>query len=92
MNESKQIFTEQTRFSIGLAVHRGWAKFLLDICRDLVQDSRQPRTHTRETDEDGAEAHEYFHFHQTRGRGGHHRTRQVLKTCQLDFWVLGFLV
>ena len=30
---------------------------------------------TRETDEDDAEAHKYSHFHQTRGRGGHHRTR-----------------
>ena len=45
--------------------------------KDLVQDPRQPRTYTRETNEDGAEAHEYFHFHQTRGRSGHHCTRQV---------------
>ena len=71
------MFTQRIRRSIGLAVHRGWAKLLLGRCRDLAQDPRQPRTHTRETDEDDAEAHEYFHFHQTRGRGGHHRTRQV---------------
>ena len=51
---------------------RGLAKMLLDRCRDLVQDPRQPRTHTLETDEDDAEEHEYFHFHQSRGRGGHH--------------------
>ena len=58
MNESKQISTQRTRRSIGLAVHRGWAKLLLDRCRDLVQDPRQPRTHTRETDKDDVEAHE----------------------------------
>ena len=75
-DECKQMFTQRIRRSIGLAVHRGWAKLLLDRCRDLFQDPRQPRTHTREADEDDAEAHEYFHFHQTRGRGGHHRTRQ----------------
>ena len=77
MNVSKQMFTKRIRRSIGIAVQRGWAKLLLDRCRDLVQGPRQPRTHTRETDEDGAEAHGYSHFHQTRGRGGHHRTRQV---------------
>ena len=76
MNESKQVFTQRMRRSIGLAIHRGWAKLLLGRCRDLVQNLRQPRTHTRETDEDDAEAHAHFHFHQTRGRGGHHRTRQ----------------
>ena len=74
--ESKGIFTQRIRRSLGLAVHRGWAKLLLDRCRDLVEDPRQPRTHTHETDEDDAEAHEYFHLHQTRGRGGHYRTRQ----------------
>ena len=77
MNESKQMLLQRIRRSIGLAVHRGWAKLLLDRCRELDQDPRQPRTHTRETDEDGAEAHEHFHFHQTRGGGGHRHTRQV---------------
>ena len=76
MNESKQMFTQRIRRSIGLAVHRRWANQLLDRCRGLAQGPRQPRTHTREADEDDAETHEYFHFHQTRGRGGHHRTRQ----------------
>ena len=33
MNESKQMFTQRMRRSIGLAVHRGWAKLLLDIFR-----------------------------------------------------------
>ena len=77
MNESKQMSTQRTRRSIGLAVHRGWAKPLLDRCRDLVQDPQQPRTRTRETDKDDAEAHEHFHFLQTRGGGGHRHTRQV---------------
>ena len=77
MNESKQRFTKRMRRSIGLAIHRGWAELLLDRCRDLVQDPRQPRTHTRETNEDDAEAHGYFHFHQTRGGCGHRHTRQV---------------
>ena len=76
MNESKQMSAKRIRRSIGLAVHRGWAKLLLARCRDLVQDPRQPRTHTRDKDEDDAEAHEYFHFHQTRGGGGHRHTRQ----------------
>ena len=65
MNESRQMFTQRIRRSIGLAVHRGWAKLLLDRCRDLLQDPRKPCTHIRETDEDDAEAHEEFHFHQT---------------------------
>ena len=78
--ESKGIFTQRIRRSLGLAVHRGWAKLLLDRCRDLVEDPRQPRTHARGPDEDDAEAREYFHFHfhfhQTRGRGGHCLTCQ----------------
>ena len=77
MNESKKTSSQRIRHSIGLAVHRGWAKQLLGRCRDLDQDPRQPQTHTRETDEDDAEAYEYFHFHQTRGGGGHRHTRQV---------------
>ena len=76
MNESKQVFTQRIRRSIGLAAHRRWAKLLLGRCRDLVQDPRLPRTRTRESDEDSAEAHGYFHFHQTCGRGGHRRARQ----------------
>ena len=91
MNESKQMFTQQIRRSIGLAVHRGWAKLLLGRCRDLAQDPRQPRTYTRETDENAAEAHEYFHFHQTCGRGGR-QTRQVQRACRLNFWDLDLLI
>ena len=47
MNESKRMFTQRIRRSIGLAVHRGWAKLLLGRCRGFVQDSRQLRPHTR---------------------------------------------
>ena len=36
MNESTQMFTQRMRRSIGLAIHRGWAKLLLDRFRDLV--------------------------------------------------------
>ena len=71
MNESKQMFTQRIRRSIGLAIHRGWAKTLLESCCDLVLDPRQPRTHTRETNKNDAEAHEYYHFHQTRGPSPH---------------------
>ena len=39
MNGSKQMFTQRINRSIGLAVHCGWAKLLLDRCRDF------PRTH-----------------------------------------------
>ena len=56
MNESKKMFTKQVDCPIRLAIHRGWAKLLLGRCRDRVQDPRQPRTHKREADEDGAEA------------------------------------
>ena len=74
---SKGIFAQRTCPSNGLAVHHGLAKRLLDKCRDcdLSEDSRQPPTDTRETGEDGAEASGYFCFYQTRGRGGHYRTR-----------------
>ena len=34
----------------------------LDRCRDLAEDSRQPRPLAREIGEDGAEAGEYFRF------------------------------
>ena len=92
MNESKEMFTQRIRRSIGLAAQRGWAKLLFDRCRDLAQDARQPRTHTRETDEDDAAECEYFQFKRTRGRGGHHHTRQVQRTYWLNFWVHDLLV
>ena len=66
------MFTQRIRRSIGLVEHRGWVKSLLD----LAQGPRQPRTYTRETDEDDAGTHVHFHFHQTRGMSGHYRTRQ----------------
>ena len=34
----------------------------------------------------------HFHFHQTRGGGGHRHTRQVYRTCRLNFWVNDLLV
>ena len=49
-NEGKGVFTRQTRRTLGLAVNRGWAKLVLDRCRGLVKDLRQPRTHAREAD------------------------------------------
>ena len=33
----KAIFLQQVRRSLGLALHRGWAKLMLDRYRDLVQ-------------------------------------------------------
>ena len=56
MKEGKLMFTQQIRRLVRLAVHHGWAKLLLDRCRDLAQGPRQPRTYTRETGEYGAEA------------------------------------
>ena len=41
-----------------------------------IESTISARIPVRETDEERAEAHEYFHFHQTRGRGGHCRIRQ----------------
>ena len=76
-NESRKTFTQRICRSIKLAVHHGRVIILLGKCRDLVQDPRQPRSHTRETDEGDAETHKYFHFYQTHSRGGHNHTRQV---------------
>ena len=63
MNVGKRMISQRIRRSIGLAVHRGRAKLLLERCRDLDQDPQQPRTHTSEKDEDGAAARGFFHFH-----------------------------
>ena len=57
MNESKQMFTQRIRRSIGLAVHRGWAKLLLGRFRTLFKThgsraathARQMRTTPRKT-------------------------------------------
>ena len=50
-NKSKGISTQRIRRSLGLAVRREWAKWLIGRCRDPDEDPRQPRTHARETDE-----------------------------------------
>ena len=36
----KSIFLKQVRSSLGLALHRGWAKLMLDRCRGIVKDRR----------------------------------------------------
>ena len=67
-------------------------ELLLERCREFIRDSRQPRTRTREADEEDGEVNGYFHFNQTRGRGGHCRARQGQRTCRLNFRDLDLLV
>ena len=74
-NESKQVFTQGIRRSIGIAVHRGWAKLLLDRFCELVLDPRQPRTYTRGADEDDAETIGASISTKAVAGGGHYRTR-----------------
>ena len=58
----KSIFLQQVRRSLGLALHRRWAKLMLDHCRDLVQHPKQLRSMATEaTDEDDEEAHAFYH-------------------------------
>ena len=53
----KFIVLQQVRRSLGLALHRGWAKLMPGRCRDLVQHPNQPRPMATEaTDEDDEEA------------------------------------
>ena len=61
-NESKGTFTQLNRRSIGLVVHRRWAKLLLGRFRDIAEDPRQPRSRTREVDKVGVEAPECTSF------------------------------
>ena len=70
--QTKSVFLRQTRRICGLTAHRGWAKLLLDRCRDLVQHPNQPRS-TRWNDEDDAEAHAHYHYTHPPGRS--YRTR-----------------
>ena len=59
---TKFIFLQQARRSLGLALHRGWAKLMLDRCRDFVQHPNQPRSTAAEAaDEDNEEAHAFNH-------------------------------
>ena len=67
----KSIFLQQARRSLGLALHRGWAKLMLGRCRDLVQHPNQPRPMAAEaTDEDDEEAHAFYHHTHPPGYGG----------------------
>ena len=48
-NESKQMFTQRIRRSIGLAVHRGWAELLLGGFREFFwTDGSRVLTHARQ--------------------------------------------
>ena len=38
----KSVFLQQVRRSLGLVLHRGWAKLMLDRCRDLVKHPNIP--------------------------------------------------
>ena len=67
----KSVFLQQVRRSLGLALQRGWAKLMLDRCRDLVQHPNQPRSiATDATDEDDEEAHAFYHHTHPPGYGG----------------------
>ena len=58
----KSIYIKQVRRSLGLALHRGWAKLVLDRCWDLVQHLNQPHPMAAEAaDEDDKEAHAFYH-------------------------------
>ena len=67
----KTTLLQQARRRLGLALHRGWAKLMLDRCRDLVQHPNQPRpTAAKATDEDDVEAHAFYHHTHHPGYGG----------------------
>ena len=67
----KSISLQQVTRGLGLALHRGWAKLMLDRCQDLVLTPNQPRpTAAEPTDEDDEEAHAlYRHTHPPGYRG-----------------------
>ena len=62
-------FLRRVRHSLGLGVHRGWVKLLLDHTRDLVQHPNQPRD-ARTTDGDDPEAHAHYHQTHPSGKNG----------------------
>ena len=67
----ESIAVKKVSRSLGLALHRGWAKLMLDRCRDLVQHPNQPRpTAAKATDEDYVEAHAFYHHTHHPGYGG----------------------
>ena len=66
----KSIFLQQARRGLGIALHRKWAKLVLDRRRDLDRHPNQPRpTATEATDEDDGEAHASYHHTQPPGNG-----------------------
>ena len=68
---SKSIFLQQVRRGLGLALHRGWSKLMLDRCQDLVQQPNQPHpTEALGTDEDDEEARAFYHHNHRPGFGG----------------------
>ena len=71
------------RIKGGLALHRGWAKLMLDRCRDLVQYPNQPSpTAAEATDEDDEDARAFYHHTRPPGYGG--------LAPRGEFLVLGF--
>ena len=56
--------------TLGPALHRGWAKIMLDRCRDLFQHPNQPRpTAAEATEEDEEEARAFYHHPHPPGYG-----------------------
>ena len=69
--QSKKTVLQQARRGLGLELHRGWAKPMLDRCRDLFQHPNQPRPMAaEETDEYGEEAHAFYHYTHSPGSWG----------------------
>ena len=67
----KSIFPQKVLRSLGLALHRGWAKLMFDRCRDLVQHLNRPRPMATEaTDEDDKKACAFYHHTHPPGYGG----------------------
>ena len=65
------LFLQQARWDLGFALHRGWAKPVLDRCRDLVQDPNQLRPTAAEArDEDEEEARAFYHHTNPLAMGG----------------------
>ena len=68
---SKKTVLQQARRELGLELYRGWAKPMLDRCRDLFQHPNQPRPMAAEaTDEDDEEARAFCHHTHPPGYGG----------------------
>ena len=66
----KSILLQQARRSLGLALHRGWAKFMRDRCRNLVQHPNRPRpTAAEATEKDDEEARAFYHHPHPPGFG-----------------------